>query len=174
MCFGVSQNIIKAHDYYLLAAERGHVMCQFLVAQNLLRGAVDGITENHPEGFKWLIKSAEAGFVEAEALLGYCLLAGKGTEQNLTESMKWTRLAAEKGDAWSQYRLAYLLLRHGELSNEKLMDALKWLIASYNQPDETGGKRHELIMGDYHYIKSQISEQDFASAIELAKNTGPS
>ena len=170
---GVPVNISKAHDLYLLAAERGHVMCQFLVAQNLLNTEPEEIEENPVEAVRWLNKAAEAGFTEAEAVLGFCLMAGKGTEKNISAAKTWSRLAAEKGHAWSQYRLAYLLLRYGEVTKEELMEALKWLIASYNQPDEGDGKRHQLIMDDYNHIKSQLSDEDFASVTELATNIDP-
>ena len=40
----------------------------------------------------------------------------------------------------------------------------------FNKPDEGDGKRHQLIMDDYNHIKSQLSDEDFASVTELATN----
>lgn len=87
-----------------MAAERGHSMCKFLVAQALLRG-VGETTIDLEKGIYWLKRAAESGLAEAEAELGLCYMFGKGMNQDYAAAIFWSRKAAEKGLAWAQCRL---------------------------------------------------------------------
>lgn len=50
-----------------------------------------------------------------------------------------------------------------------LVEAVKWLILSYNQPDEDDGKRHKVIQVDYEFAKSALPPEKFDEARQLAE-----
>ena len=167
--WGVPVDYSIAHRHFLMAAERGHVMCQFLVGQALLRG-VEGTPINLEEGASWMKRAADAGFDEAQAHLGLCYLAGHGVSQNYYEALRWSLAAAEKGNAWAQYRAAYIIIRHGPGRESDFVEAVKWLVRSYNQPQEDDEKRHELIKDDFKFIQSSLPPEVFEAACRDAES----
>jgi len=165
--WGVLADYAIAHRYFLLAAERGHVMCQFLVGQALLRG-VEGTLEDFEEGVPWMMRAAEAGFAEAQAQLGFCYFAGKGVRQDHEEALRWSLAAAEQGHAWAQYRAAHILIRHGPCGEPEFVEAVKWLVRSFNQPQEEGERRHDFIKDDFSFLQSALPADVFEAACSEA------
>lgn len=160
---GVQQDFQKAFSFYLAAARNGHAMSQLLVGQTLSRGLY-GIEADESEGFAWMQRAAENGIVEAEAQIGFMFMAGLGTSKNQELADYWHRRAAMKGHAWAQYRLAYSIIRTEGAEQAQLIEAAKWLILSFNEPEEPGEKRHELIQGDWSYLSATLSPADLEEA----------
>lgn len=161
--WGVPANYGMAHQHFLMAAERGQLMCQFLVAQAFMRG-VEGTQVDLEAGVSWMRRAAEAGLAEAQAQLGFYYLDGQGVEQNYEEALRWSLSAAEQEHAWAQYRVAYLLIRHGQRGERDLIEAVKWLVKSYNQPQEEGEQRHDFIQDDFNHLQTVLPEHVFAAA----------
>lgn len=165
--WGVTADYAEAHKHYLLAAERGHLMCQFLVGQALLRG-VEGTKVDVEEGASWMMRAAESGFAEAQAQLGFCYLLGQGVEQDHEAALHWSLAAAEQGHAWAQYRAAHILIRHGPRREAEFVEAVKWLVRSFNQPQEEGERRHEIIKDDFNFLQSALPADVFEAACSEA------
>lgn len=173
--WGVPVDYAIAHRHFLMAAERGHLMCQFLVGQALLRG-VEDTPEDFEEGASWMMRAAKAGFAEAQAQLGFCYLLGQGVEQDHEEALRWSLAAADQGHAWAQYRAAHILIRHGPRREAEFVEAVKWLVRSFNQPQEEGERRHDFIKDDFNFLQSALPADVFEAACSEAatsKGHGP-
>jgi len=90
------------------AAEQGNPEAQFLLGLQYKVG--DGIEKDRVEAVKWLRKSAESGYVEAQYALGD-FYAGLDPTDDLAdprEAEKWLKAAATQGNADAQSRLDVL------------------------------------------------------------------
>lgn len=68
-----------------------------------------GVEKNISMAIKWLIKSADAGYMLAQTALGGAYFTGvEGLDQNYALSEKYSLMAAEKGDIDAQSGLAVL------------------------------------------------------------------
>ena len=67
--------------------------------------AGDGVDRDPASGAAWLLKAAQAGDVEAMALLADCLDRGQGVQRNSGQAAHWRNLAAEAGDAGAMEKL---------------------------------------------------------------------
>ena len=65
--------------------------------------------------------------------------------EDFPKALHWSRQAAQGGHDWAQYWTANLLIRHGNRGEAEFVEAIKWLVLSYNQPEEDE-RRHEFIM----------------------------
>ncbi len=82
----------------------------------------EGVDKNMPLAIKWLTKSADAGYILAQAALGGTYFTGaEGLEQNYALSEKYLLMAAEKGNTDAQAGLAVLYVNMEEYDK-----ALKW------------------------------------------------
>ena len=103
-CYAESLND-KATNYYLKAAEQGHMVAQYKLGDCCLNGI--GVAKDNVEAAKWFKKAAEQGHVEAQYKLGDCCLNGIGVAEDDEEAVKWYRKAAEQGHTVAQYNLGY-------------------------------------------------------------------
>ena len=168
--WGVPADYAAAHQHFLMAAERGHLMCQFLVGQALLRG-IEGTQIDLEEGASWMLRAAEAGLAEAQAQLGFCYFVGQGVGQDQEEALRWSIAAADQGHAWAQYRAAHILIRYGPRGQAEFVEAVKWLVKSFNQPQEEGERRHTLIREDFNCLQSLLPSDIFKAACNEATST---
>ena len=90
------------------AAEQGNPEAQFLLGLQYKVG--DGIAKDRGEAVKWLRKSAESGYAEAQYALGdfYAALDPADELADLREAEKWLKAAAAQGNTDAQSRLAVL------------------------------------------------------------------
>lgn len=93
--------------------------------------------------------------------LGLCYLAGQGVGQNHKDALRWSIAAAEQGHAWAQYRAAYILIRYGPCGEAEFVEAVKWLVKSFNQPQEEGERRHDLIREDFNFLQVALPSDVF-------------
>ena len=153
---------------YLMAAERGHIVCQFLVGQALVEGN-EGTPINLEEGASWLLRAAKAGLLEAQAKIGLCYMSGTGMREDFPKALHWSRQAAQGGHDWAQYWTANLLIRHGNQGESEFVEAIKWLVLSYNQPEIENECRHEFIKRDFEFLRSALPENIFEVALKAAE-----
>ncbi len=59
------------------------------------------------EAYKWFLRAAYQGHLEAQAKVADYHLTGRGVPRNEEEAFKWCRKAAEQGHPESQVRLAH-------------------------------------------------------------------
>eukprot|EP00982_Pelagococcus_subviridis_P000187 1505-Pelagococcus_subviridis.AAC.1 len=50
----------------------------------------------HEEAFKWVMKAAAQGCIQAEYIIGQLYAHGEGVEKNIPEAVKWYTKAAEQ------------------------------------------------------------------------------
>lgn len=87
-----------------MAADLGHPPAMSILGSMYLLG--QGTMENGIEAEKWLKKSIESGFIEAESLLGMAYATGKaGVKINHEMAKKLLNKAAESGDEKSREML---------------------------------------------------------------------
>lgn len=86
-------------------AEKGDANSQ-LIVYTLYHEGKDPVVKDDNEALKWLIKSANSGCPEAEAILGINIFLGKnGVQKNIAEGIKWIQKAADHGNNDAQYHL---------------------------------------------------------------------
>jgi TPR repeat protein len=101
----------------LKAAESGHLQAQSLYSGNCLRGV--GVPQNIPEAIRWLRKSAEGGWPEAELVLGgYYVTGTNGLPQDEKEGLKWQQRAAAHGNPQAQFIIGMRLLQGNGLGKD--------------------------------------------------------
>lgn len=93
------KNYLKAHEWYLKAAEQGHAEAQ----NNLGTLYSSGLgVQDYPKAIDWMRKAADAGNANAQANMGVMYLHGRGVEKSDTEAFKWFLMAAEQGQAQAE------------------------------------------------------------------------
>jgi TPR repeat protein len=81
---------------------------------------------NYREAIKWLRKSSEQGFVEAQYNLGAMYANGKGVIQSYEEAFKWYRKSSEQGFAEAQCNLGTMYYE-GQGVPQDYKEAFKWM-----------------------------------------------
>lgn len=56
---------------------------------------------------RWLKKSADKEYAEAQAELGYCYYTGNGVVKDTKEAVKWFQRAADNGSPYGQFMMAW-------------------------------------------------------------------
>ncbi|MBG0811495.1 protein kinase [Methylosinus sp. H3A] len=85
-------------------AESGEREAQFIVGMIALKG--QGRSQHLPTAFKWIKKSAEKEFPDAQAMLGNMYQNGDAEGgENLEEAVRWFMKAAEQNNARGQFWL---------------------------------------------------------------------
>jgi uncharacterized protein len=83
------------------------------------------------KALKWIKKSAENGFNEAQFQLGAMYLMGMGVIKNEKEGAKWLLKAAESGNNWAMYHIATCYY-YGKGIEQDYLKAYAWAgLASY-------------------------------------------
>jgi len=103
----VQQDIPRAGQLFLAAAEAGHVVAQFNTATAYLQG--NGFEKDAAEALRWARMAAEAGYVDAQFMLAVLLSKDQaGMSCDRSESAKWCQRAAEQGHPGAQSLLNML------------------------------------------------------------------
>ena len=92
---GVEQNFGKAAQFFLKAAEAGHVGAQYNLGIMNYSGQTGG--QDFTNAAKWFERAANNGHAQAQYNLGFLYYEGKGVEQNLKTAFDWINRAAEQG-----------------------------------------------------------------------------
>jgi TPR repeat protein len=165
--WGVTPDFAKAFELYHAAAERGHAMCQLLVGQALLIGQ-EGTPVDETAGFAWMLRAAEQGVVEAQDEVGFRFLAGRGVAADAERAEYWNRQAAAQGHPRAQCMLAYSLIRAETADRNSLVEAAKWLILAFNQPEKLDEQLSGFINQEWQNVCSRLSEADINEAQQQA------
>lgn len=113
-------------------AQSGAPDAQYVLA--LVYGIGRLVPRDEAAAQRWMLKSAEQGYVPAEAAVGehYLDKHRSGPVPNYADADRWLRLAATQGDAEAQLwlGLGYERGYFGDIDNQ---EALKWLRESADQ-----------------------------------------
>ncbi|HLV85418.1 MAG TPA: tetratricopeptide repeat protein [Candidatus Sulfotelmatobacter sp.] len=88
-------------------AQAGDAKSQYDLAAVYMEG--NGVAKDTAQGLKWLRKSADQGYVGAEATLGYMYQNGIATEKDVQQAAAWYRKAARQQNAKAQAHLSEML-----------------------------------------------------------------
>jgi TPR repeat protein len=83
--------------------------------------------------FNDILKSAQKGDPNAQAILGYMYQEGYGVAQDYKEAIKWYRKAAEQGEAHAQCFLGMIYATNDQGIDQDYHEALKWFKKSAEQ-----------------------------------------
>ena len=106
----------------------------------------EGVTQDHREAARWLIKAAQQGHAEAQTLLGNMYKTGEGVAQDQSEAVRWYRKAAEQEHAGAQNNLG-LAYRTGVGVPRDHREAIR----SFRRAAEQGLKQAQYNLGDMYY-----------------------
>ena len=118
------------NDDDLPSITHGHPRKQFSLGNAHRLG--ENVEQDYTKAERLLRLSANQGYTDAEALLGFMYYAGEGVTQDYREALKWLRLAAEKDDAFAQNCLS-IMYTHGYGVTQNNEEALRWLHLSAAQ-----------------------------------------
>jgi len=96
-------NTRRGLSWLTKGAERGHLLCQSVLARTHLHGIA--VPKNREQGLYWLHKAAEQGDPIAQWELGSSY-ADETVGQDVEKAVHWYRLSAEQGCDSAQYDLA--------------------------------------------------------------------
>ncbi|MCP4055134.1 MAG: sel1 repeat family protein [Mesoflavibacter sp.] len=96
---GVKQDFKTAFDYYMQAAEQGHIEAQNSLGELYHEGK--GVEQNYQEAFSWWSKAADQGDANAQYYLGCMYHNGQGTEKDDDKAVEMLLKAADQGHAES-------------------------------------------------------------------------
>jgi len=113
----------KAKSWYLKAAEYGISRAQYLLWVLIIQ---KGSSQEIPQAFNWLQKSAENGYDFAQYDLGRNYETGDYLKQDYVEAAYWYQKASEKGYSTAQFRLG-LFYKEGKGVIKDLIQAHMWL-----------------------------------------------
>lgn len=119
--FKKSGNLVEAFNYYLKAAELGHLESYYQVFRCYDNG--EGIARDRKTAEEWCQKAAKQGHLYAQ---GISYHVGWGVPKDSQEAVKWYRKAAEQGHSDAQHRLALCFLSGEEVAKD-LNEGIRWL-----------------------------------------------
>jgi TPR repeat protein len=163
----VAPDFAQALKLYLKAAEFGHAQCQLLVGQALLLGQ-EGTPVDEAAGFAWMLRAAEKGMVEAQDEVGFRFMTGRGVATNAEQAQYWNRQAAKRGHPRAQCMLAYSIIGDEHAHRDNLVEAAKWLILAFNQPDNLDDQLSAFINQEWQNVCSRLSDEDLNEAQQQA------
>ena len=90
-------------------------------------GSLYTLLQEHSEAFKWFLKAANHGDVEANLMIGYAYQEGIGIFKNTALAIKWYLIGAKNDHPGCMTKLACLLL---ETENVDMQEVIRWLQAA--------------------------------------------
>ena len=173
---GVTADYKEAFNWFLKAAEKGHIKSQAAIGGMYYMGL--GVTKSNSEAIKWYTKAAnqgdldsqnqlgnlytisqefseglawhrkaaDRGNVQSQTMLGTMYFSGLGTDRDYAEASKWFRKAASQGDAIAQNALGEMY-RYGYGMKVNHTEAFKL----FKQAAEQGNADGQDNLGDMYY-----------------------
>ncbi|MCW4153705.1 SH3 domain-containing protein [Halomonas sp. 18H] len=152
---GTSQSQEKAHKWYTLSADSGHLPAQMALAEKHLEGE-----DADPKlAARWYERAAEAGDAQAQFRLGLLYLEGKGVEQNDSSAAKWLEAAAKQGVTPAQNNIGSLY-ENGRGVEQDPAKAVEW----YEKAAKSGDAYAQNSLGAM-YAKGKGVEKNHAWAV---------
>src|SRR5262249_22177348 len=107
----------RAAQYLRLASDRGDTGAMMSLAELLFQGR--GVTKNHQDAERLLLRAAEADRAEAQALLGTWRLTGylAGMTDNPEDALYWLGPAVGQGDPHGMENFGMVYVEYGKRTN---------------------------------------------------------
>lgn len=161
---GVSEDDVKAVNWYRKAANQGHAKAQFKLGAMYVNG--EGVPEDDAEAVRWFRKAAEQGHALAQYSLGYKHYTGDGVLKDYTEAVKWFNMAAAQGNSPAQYYLGLIHSSKKEHHPDDLILSYMWLNLASIQGDEFSGLATKLLSD----IEKDMSDEQFYAAQKASRD----
>lgn len=121
---GVQTDYKIAYEYIKEAANKG-VASAYHCIGCMYRYGNKGLEKDEREGYKWYLKAAQKGYVNAQAVVAEMLHKGIGVEPNEIERVGWLEKAAIQGHERSQCTLGEMYF-WGEIVNKDYKKSRYW------------------------------------------------
>ena len=162
MCYrsgwGVSQDYIKAGEWYEKAADAGDD--DAMRELGVLYANGQGVAQDYAKAREWYEKAADKGDAAAMTSLGVLYHNGLGVAQDYAKAREWYEKAADKGDATAMRNLG-VLYANGQGVAQDYAKAREW----YEKAADRGEADAMRILGVL-YDSGQGVAQDYAKARE--------
>ena len=152
-------NMERAVKYYQIAADRGHIASQCILADRYRSG--DGVEKDETKCFAYTLMAANGSVTIAKKNLAKCYMAGTGTPINVSEALRWMKSAVEDDDADAMLTLG-IWYSNGEHIPKDSARALRL----YEMAAERGNADAMLTLGIW-YIRGEHVPKDSARALRL-------
>ncbi len=139
-------------DELFSKAQSGNAEAQYWAGIFCTEGKVP---KNSEEGARWLLKSAEQGYAQAQRIFGMMSVQG-----NPSVGERWMRRAAEQGDTDAQFWLG-VGYEQNWFGTVNVHEAVKW----YRKAAEGGNPDAQVELGQ-RYEDGEGVEQDYKVAAE--------
>lgn len=153
---GAGQNMKKAVDYCVQAAEQEYAPAQALLAH--FYGYGKGVEKNYDEMIHWGEKAALQGYAKAQYNIGRCYEQGKGKEKDFEKAMRWYTLAAEQGRPDAAYKLGQFY-EHGLGVEEDMEKAEEWYKKAAEEDIGDDNRKYrclsEMKVGEAIYLREE-------------------
>ncbi|MHB9148241.1 MAG: tetratricopeptide repeat protein [Candidatus Amoebophilus sp.] len=164
---GVGKDVKRAANWFIQAAENGHVEAAYLLAE-LYEQALPGIRKDIAKAFVWYQVASEKGCAKAFNKLGDFYVRGIPglVQQDYTEAWKAYVQAAEQGYPTAQRNIGFLY-ENGLGVQQDYQQAFNWYQASAVVGQEGAlGKAH---MARHYYHGLGLAEQEKLQHVQAAK-----
>lgn len=115
-----------------------------------------------------MLQAAEQGVVEAQDEVAFRFMTGRGVEADAERAEYWNRQAATRGHPRAQCMLAYSIIRDENADRDNLVEAAKWLILAFNQPERVDDQLSAFINQEWQIVCSRLNEDDIDEAQQQA------
>jgi TPR repeat protein len=153
----------KALQVFRPLAEKGQALAEYILG--LAYTNAQGVSENYPEGLKWLQKAGEQGEAKAQFAVGVAYFKGLGVQKDYGEAFKWYRRAADQGLGVAQYNLGAMYAKGEAVTQDVVTAHLLYGLAATSGIKAAGAAKNQL-------AKTMTPEQ-IAQAEKMAKDWKP-
>lgn len=129
-----------------------------------VRKGHEGTPVDEEAGFAWMLRATEQGVVEAQDDIGFSYLTGRGVAADAEKAAFWNREAAIRGHPRAQCMLACSIIRSENADRDSFVEAAKWLILAFNQPDNLDEQLSDFINQEWQNVYSRLNEEDINEA----------
>ncbi|MCM1220139.1 MAG: relaxase MobL [Lachnospiraceae bacterium] len=154
---GTEQNIEKAIDYLVKAAQDGHEYAQYKLGKIYIDG--EGVKQNAEYASLWLKASAEQGNQFAQYQLGKIYYEEEYGLKDIYKSITYLEQSAEQGNQFAQYQLGIIYLK-GDDVDRNIKLAYNYLLQATDQNNQFAQYQLGMI-----FVKGELTNTDYGKAI---------
>lgn len=143
-------------------ASKGNSEAFYDLGMAYYRGEL-GLNVDNEEAFRWIMKAAKKGHIEAENTIGVFYAEGIHVEKDLEEAIKWYRQAALCGNIVAQSNLGNKYY-FGDGVKQDYSEAIKWWSLAADQ----GYDNAQAFLGDCYFDGEGVNV-DYEKAVKLYK-----
>ena len=150
---GVDEDLNKAFELFLIAAEKGHAGAQNQIGYMYAHG--EGVRKNLDCAFVWYMKAAKKGQKDAQYEVGEAYYYEKGIDGSYRKAFNSYMKAAEQGHADAQYSVGFMYA-NGKGVKRDLEEAFHW----FKQAAQQGHDKARYYVGEAYYYGEGTKESN--------------